>query len=141
MIKVYTDGSCHGNPGRGGWAFLLQFPDGEEVTNSGYCPWTTNNKMEMTAVIQALSSFSQTQKLTIYTDSMYVFKGITEWIVGWKKNGWKNSKKEQVKNKELWLELDHLSSKYDIEWVWVKAHNGHRENEIVDRLANQAIQD
>jgi ribonuclease HI len=151
MIKVYTDGSCHiekdpktgygTGSGKGGWSYLLQFSDGEEITNSGGSTWTTNNQMEMKAVIKALSSFDKPEKLMVHTDSMYVFKGITDWIQGWKKNGWRTANKKPVKNKELWVELDYLSSKHDIEWVWVKAHNGHRENEIVDKLANEAVPD
>jgi ribonuclease HI len=169
MIKIHTDGSCHhkldsrgkSGYGPGAWAYLIQWnkeeeikldlPNGgtiyslksgkREITKSGSSSWTTNNKMEMMAVIKALEFFDEPQNLMIHTDSMYVFQGITDWIKGWKKNGWKTSKKQPVKNKDLWLELDHLSSLHEIEWVWIKAHNGHRENEIVDRLANQAIKD
>ena len=134
MIKIYTDGSCIGNPGKGGWAAII-FKSNEKKILKGSKDKTTNNQMELTATIKALEYISTKDKIQIYTDSKYVKQGITEWITKWKINGWKNSKKEEVKNKDLWLELDKLTSKNSIEWVWVKAHSDNDLNNEVDLLA------
>ena len=136
MIKIYTDGSCIGNPGKGGWAAII-FNNNEKKILKGSKDLTTNNQMELTATIKALEYISTKDKIQIYTDSKYVKRGITEWITKWKINGWKTSKKEEVKNKDLWLELDKLTSKNSIEWVWVKAHSDDDFNNEVDLLARK----
>ena len=136
MIKIYTDGSCIGNPGKGGWAAII-FNNNEKKILKGSKDITTNNQMELTATIKALEYVSTKDKIQIYTDSKYVKQGITEWITKWKINGWKTSKKEEVKNKDLWLELDNLTSKNSIEWVWVKAHSDNDLNNEVDLLARK----
>ena len=136
MIKIYTDGSCIGNPGKGGWAAII-FENNEKKILKGSKDLTTNNQMELTATIKALEYISTKDKIQIYTDSKYVKQGITEWITKWKINGWKTSKKEEVKNKDLWLELDNLTSKNSIEWVWVKAHSDNDLNNEVDLLARK----
>ena len=136
MIKIYTDGSCIGNPGQGGWAAII-FKNNEKKILKGSKDLTTNNQMELTATIKALEYVSTKDKIQIYTDSKYVKQGITEWITKWKINGWKTSKKEEVKNKDLWLELDNLTSKNSIEWVWVKAHSDNDLNNEVDLLARK----
>ena len=136
MIKIYTDGSCIGNPGKGGWAAII-FTNNEKKILKGSKDLTTNNQMELTATIKALEYISTKDKIQIYTDSKYVKQGITEWITKWKINGWKTSKKEEVKNKDLWLELDNLTSKNSIEWVWVKAHSDNDLNNEVDLLARK----
>ena len=136
MIKIYTDGSCIGNPGQGGWAAII-FKNNEKKILKGSKDLTTNNQMELTATIKALEYISTKDKIQIYTDSKYVKQGITEWITKWKINGWKTSKKEEVKNKDLWLELDNLTSKNSIEWVWVKAHSDNDLNNEVDLLARK----
>ena len=136
MIKIYTDGSCIGNPGKGGWAAII-FNNNEKKILKGSKDLTTNNQMELTATIKALEYISTKDKIQIYTDSKYVKQGITEWITKWKINGWKTSKKEEVKNKDLWIELDNLNSKNSIEWVWVKAHSDNDLNNEVDLLARK----
>jgi len=138
VIHIYSDGACRGNPGPGGWGALLRFKDQEKELWGGEAA-TTNNRMELTAVIRALEALKQPSKVCVYTDSQYVQKGIKEWIHGWKRNGWKTSDKKDVKNKELWVELDELRKKHDIEWHWVKGHAGHTENERADALANKGI--
>ena len=137
MIKIYTDGSCLGNPGNGGWAAIIN--DGGKVTKISGCEKnTTNNKMELTAPINALKKINKEKKIEIYTDSKYVKLGITEWINSWLKNNWKTSKKENVKNKDLWLELYNLNKSLNVNWNWVKAHAGNPLNEEVDLLAKKA---
>ena len=136
MIKIYTDGSCIGNPGKGGWAAII-FMNNEKKILKGSKDLTTNNQMELTATIKALEYINTKDKIQIYTDSKYVKQGITEWITKWKINGWKTSKKEEVKNKDLWLELDNLTSNNSIEWVWVKAHSDNHLNNEVDLLARK----
>jgi len=128
VVEIYTDGSCRGNPGPGGWGAILRSGNTEKEIFGGEAA-TTNNKMELTAVIRALEALKQPSKVRVYTDSQYVQKGIKEWIHGWKRNGWKTTDKKPVKNKELWVELDELRKKHDIEWHWVKGHAGHPENE------------
>lgn len=139
MIKIYTDGACLGNPGPGGWAALLRFEDIEK-TISGYEPETTNNRMELMAVIKALEALKKSSQVSVTSDSQYVLKGITEWIKGWKKKGWRNSKNEPVKNADLWKQLDLIVQQHEIEWHWVRGHSGHPENELVDELAREAIE-
>lgn len=136
-IIIYTDGACSGNPGPGGWGAILIWKDTiKEIF--GYMPNTTNNQMELTAAIEALKAVKKEVPIKIYTDSEYVKKGITEWIHGWKKSNWKNGK---VKNIELWQQLDALSSKFQIEWHWVRGHDGNKYNELADSLARKAIEE
>jgi ribonuclease HI len=137
-VDIFTDGACRGNPGPGGWGALLRFGSAEKELFGGEAA-TTNNKMELTAVIRALEALKGPSRVRVYTDSQYVQKGIKEWIHGWKRNGWKTAAKEPVKNKELWIELDELRKKHEIEWHWVKGHAGHPENERADALANKGI--
>ena len=138
MIKIYTDGSCIGNPGKGGWAAII-FMNNEKKILKGSKDLTTNNQMELTATIKALEYISTKDKIQIYTDSKYVKQGITEWITKWKINGWKTSKKEEVKNKDLWIELYNLNKSLNVQWNWVKAHDGDPLNEEVDLLAKKAV--
>ena len=137
-VQIFTDGACKGNPGPGGWGAILRFQDNEKEIN-GYKPLTTNNIMELMAVIESLKAISKPFEIVITTDSKYVKNGITSWIHNWKKNGWKTAAKKPVKNKELWIELDHLIQKHNVSWKWVKGHSGHIENERADELANEAI--
>ena len=137
MIKIYTDGSCIGNPGSGGWAAIILNGDKQDII-SGRKKNTTNNQMELMAAIKALLFFSKKQKIRIYTDSNYVKEGITNWIKIWEKNNWKTANKKKVKNIELWKKLNTLSNFHDIEWKWVKAHSGDPMNNMVDKLARKA---
>ena len=137
-IKIYTDGACSGNPGKGGWGALIQEKDYEKKL-SGSELNTTNNRMELTAVIRALEHYDEAKEIEVFTDSKYVMQGITEWIKNWKTNHWKTSQKKDVKNKDLWVLLDSVSAKHDIKWSWVKGHAGDYGNEIADKLATQAI--
>ena len=137
-IKIYTDGACSGNPGKGGWGVLIQENDNEKKL-SGSELNTTNNRMELTAVIKALEHYDEAREIEVFTDSKYVMQGITEWIKNWKNNHWKTSQKKDVKNKDLWVLLDIVSAKHDIKWSWVKGHAGDYGNEIADKLATQAI--
>ena len=139
MIEVYTDGSCLGNPGTGGWAFLI-LNDGGITNHFGYQLDTTNNQMELTAAINALEFIKENDEITIFTDSSYVKNGITCWITNWKKNNWKNSQKKEVKNKDLWIKLDILNSQKKIIWKWVKAHDINDHNNRVDLLAREAAE-
>ena len=139
MIKIYTDGSCLGNPGDGGWAAIIN-DDGKILKISGNEKSTTNNKMELMAPISALKKINKGKKIEIYTDSKYVKLGITEWIHKWTKNNWQTSKKKDVKNKELWMELYGLTKSFQISWIWVKAHAGNTLNEEVDSLAKKAAE-
>ena len=136
-ITIYTDGACSGNPGKGGWAAVI-IDDKKEKTISGSEPLTTNNRMELSAVINALKEVGSAE-LDIYTDSKYVKNGIESWIKNWKINGWMTAAKQPVKNKDLWLELDILVSKKEIEWKWVKGHSNDHYNTIVDEAARKAI--
>ena len=136
MIKIYTDGSCIGNPGSGGWAAIILNGDKQDII-SGRKKNTTNNQMELMAAIKALVFFSKKQKIRIYTDSNYVKEGITDWIKIWEKNNWKTANKKKVKNIELWKKLNTLSNFHDIEWKWVKAHSGDPMNNMVDKLARK----
>ena len=139
MIKIYTDGSCLKNPGNGGWAAIINI-DNEIKKISGSVKDTTNNKMELMAPIKALQEVKEQQPIEIYTDSQYVKLGITDWIHKWIKNNWQTTKKEPVKNKELWMELYELTKSNNIKWIWVKAHAGNTLNEQVDLLAKQAAE-
>lgn len=136
-IIIYTDGSCSGNPGPGGWAAIIKYQDTEKEILGGE-KLTTNNRMELLAAIKALDCLKEKCNIEVFTDSKYVKKGITEWIHSWKKNGWKNSKKEPVKNSDLWKKLDEFMICNNIEWKWVKAHSGIEMNERVDKLAVRA---
>ena len=138
-VEIFTDGACSGNPGPGGWGALLRCKNVEKELSGGEKE-TTNNRMELTAVINALSALKTECNVSLYTDSKYVMNGINEWLPNWKKNGWKTSnKKSAVKNVDLWQQLDELCSRHQIRWIWVKGHAGHPENERVDELARQAI--
>jgi ribonuclease HI len=139
-VVIYTDGACKGNPGPGGWGALLQY-DGKELEIFGGDSATTNNRMELTAVIRALESLRRRCLVVIYTDSQYVKNGIQTWIHGWKKNGWKTSDRKPVKNEDLWRELDALVALHDIEWHWVRGHNDTPGNERADALANRGVAD
>lgn len=138
-VEIFCDGACSGNPGVGGWGAVLRYGDKEKEL-SGADGETTNNRMELTAVIEALSSLKRPCSVVLTSDSQYVVKGMTEWINGWVKKGWVNSKKEPVLNRDLWERLLALSKIHRIEWVWVRGHNGHPENERCDELARKAIE-
>lgn len=138
VVEVFTDGACRGNPGPGGWGAVLRC-NGKEKELFGGEAETTNNRMEMMAAIMALESLNRSCQVKLTTDSKYVLQGITEWIVGWKKRGWKNAAKQPVKNIDLWQRLDKINSEHQVEWCWVKGHSGHVENERADALANRGI--
>ena len=140
MINIYTDGACSGNPGIGGWGVVI-LDNGEEIHLNGGNHNTTNNKMELTAAIKALEYFEQRKDLIIYTDSKYVKDGIESWIINWKQNGWKTSTKKPVKNKEMWIALDDLIKKHNINWKWVRGHAGDKYNEKADYLARRFIEE
>ena len=139
MITIYTDGSCLNNPGNGGWAAIINI-NNDVKKISGSVKDTTNNKMELMAPIKALQEIKEKQPIEIYTDSQYVRLGITDWVHKWMKNNWQTSKKEPVKNKELWIQLYELTNSFDIKWIWVKAHAGNLLNEEVDLLAKKAAE-
>ena len=140
-VEIYTDGACSGNPGVGGWGVVLRYRDIEKEL-SGAEAQTTNNRMEMTAVINALQALKYPCNITLYTDSKYVMDGINQWLPNWKKNNWKTANKNRpVKNIDLWQRLDELLSQHEIRWVWVKGHNGNIDNERVDTLARNAIKE
>lgn len=138
MIEIYTDGACRGNPGPGGWGALLRAGKHEKELWGGE-HHTTNNRMEMTAVIESLKAMKRPSDIVLTTDSQYVRKGITEWIEGWKRKNWQTAARKPVKNADLWKEIDRLAATHNIEWRWVKGHSGHAENERVDELANKGI--
>ena len=138
-ITVYTDGACSGNPGPGGWGVLIVTDSSESIELNGGEKHTTNNRMELTAAIEALKHFKQSTKLTIYTDSVYVKEGISSWLDNWKARGWKTASKKPVKNEDLWKELDEHNQIHDVNWQWVKGHAGHPENERADYLARTGI--
>jgi len=137
-VEIYSDGACKGNPGRGGWGALL-VAGGKEKEIFGGEPNTTNNRMELMAVIQALNALKRPCEVVVHTDSQYVQKGISEWIHGWKARGWKTAAKEPVKNADLWQALDEAQSRHTVEWRWVRGHNGHVGNERADALANRGV--
>jgi ribonuclease HI len=138
IVELFTDGACRGNPGKGGWGVLMRYGSAEKKIYGGEA-LTTNNRMELTAVIKGLEALTQPCKVKITTDSKYVLTGSTEWIVNWKKRNWRTANKKPVLNVELWKRLDELVQNHEIEWEWVKGHSGHLENEIADQLANQGI--
>jgi len=138
VIEIYTDGACRGNPGPGGWAALLRIGEHEREI-SGAEALTTNNRMELTAVIRALEALKRPVEARLYTDSEYVRRGVSEWLPGWKARGWRTAGRKPVKNQDLWQQLDELRLPHRIEWHWVPAHAGVIDNERVDRLANEAI--
>ena len=138
IIKIYSDGACSGNPGKGGWGAVLLYKNHQKKI-SGFNEHTTNNQMELKAVIEALKSIKKNIQIAIYTDSLYVKDGITQWIMEWKKNGWRNAKKKPIKNIELWQELDLLVVNHQITWHWVRGHSGNKYNELADLLAREAI--
>lgn len=140
LVQIFTDGACKGNPGPGGWGAIMKYGDRVKELN-GYSAETTNNIMELTAVIEALKSLTRPCTIILTTDSNYVKDGITQWIHNWKKKGWKTANKKPVKNKECWLQLDVEVQRHQIEWKWVKGHSGHPENERADELANEAVED
>lgn len=138
IVQIYSDGACRGNPGPGGWGAILRYGKHEKQIY-GAENLTTNNRMELTAAIEALACLKKTCQIEFYTDSEYVRKGITEWLINWKKNNWKTASKQAVKNDDLWKRLDELASQHQIKWYWVKGHSGHPENDLADQLANKAI--
>ncbi|MFA5495239.1 MAG: ribonuclease HI [Porticoccaceae bacterium] len=137
-VEIFTDGACRGNPGPGGWGALLRYGDQEKKLYGGE-PLTTNNRMELTAAIEALAALKQPCDVVLTTDSQYVRQGITLWLNGWKKKGWMTAARQPVKNVDLWQALDAEASRHRVEWRWVKGHSGHRENDIADGLANRGI--
>ena len=137
-ITIYTDGACSGNPGKGGWGAVLIYRDKQKHL-SGSATLTTNNKMELTAAIEALKAVKKSNDIELYTDSQYVKNGINLWIINWKKNGWKTANKKEVANKDLWIELDKYVTHHNITWFWVKGHSGNHYNEIADNLAVKAM--
>ena len=137
-VSLFTDGACRGNPGPGGWGALLRYGDHEKRLSGGELE-TTNNRMEMMAAIMGLESLKRECSVTLTTDSVYVKDGITKWLDGWKKRGWKRADKKPVKNKDLWQRLEIAVARHEVEWKWVKGHSGHEENEIADQLANDGI--
>ncbi len=138
IVEIYTDGACSGNPGPGGWGAILRY-NGHEKELSGGAAETTNNRMEMMAVIEALRALKKRSRVELYTDSQYVKQGIEDWLKGWKAKGWKTSNKKPVKNQDLWIEIDQLVLQHDISFHWVRGHDGHPENERADALARAAI--
>ena len=142
-LIAYTDGACSGNPGPGGWGVVLQARSGLKVTKqrelNGGAAETTNNRMELTAAIQALEALTRKSRIRIVTDSVYVKDGVTKWILGWKKNGWLTSAKKPVKNEDLWKKLDAAQKSHEVSWEWIKGHAGHPENELADELARTGM--
>jgi ribonuclease HI len=139
VVDVYTDGACKGNPGPGGWGALLRFKDNERELFGGD-PATTNNRMELMAVIEALSALTRPCHVRLHTDSRYVQQGMTTWIHNWKRRGWRTADKQPVKNADLWKRLEQLVSRHDMEWIWVKGHSGHDGNDRADALANRGVE-
>ncbi len=137
-VEIYTDGACRGNPGPGGWGAILRYSEQEKEIFGGEVA-TTNNRMELMAAIRALELLKRPCRVKLTTDSSYVQKGISEWMVGWKKRGWKTAARKPVKNVDLWQQLDKATQGHDIQWLWVKGHSGHPENERADELANQGV--
>ncbi|HID46945.1 MAG TPA: ribonuclease HI [Chromatiaceae bacterium] len=140
QVTLYTDGACKGNPGPGGWGALLRYGDVEKELWGGEVT-TTNNRMELRAVIEGLSALTRPSRITIVTDSQYVKNGMSQWIHNWKRNGWKTAARKPVKNADLWQQLDALVQQHDVHWEWVKGHSGHPENERADELANRGIEE
>ncbi|WP_415894251.1 ribonuclease HI [Neptuniibacter sp. PT8_73] len=140
IVEIFTDGACKGNPGPGGWGAVMRYGDAEKQLWGGEQD-TTNNRMELLAAIKALETLNRPCEVILTTDSQYVRQGITEWIDGWKKRGWKNSQKKPVKNADLWQRLDKATEPHSIDWRWVKGHSGHPENELADQLANRGVEE
>jgi ribonuclease HI len=138
VVRIYTDGACKGNPGPGGWGALLRSGSHERELYGGD-PATTNNRMELTAVIRALAALKRPSEVEVYTDSEYVKKGITEWLAAWKRRGWKTADRKPVKNADLWRALDEAAARHHVRWHWVRGHAGHPENERADALANRGV--
>ena len=139
IVHIYTDGACKGNPGPGGWGALMRYGAHEKELFGGE-PRTTNNRMELTAVIRALEALNRPSQVAVHTDSQYVQKGISEWLPAWKARGWKTADRKPVKNDDLWRELDVLAARHKVRWHWVKGHAGHPENERADALANRGVE-
>ncbi len=139
VVEIFTDGACKGNPGRGGWGAILRYGAAEKELFGGE-PTTTNNRMELTAAIRALEALKRPSVVKLHTDSKYLIDGIHQWIHGWKRRGWKTANKEPVKNDDLWKQLDALRTQHTVEWIWVKGHAGHRDNERADALANRGCE-
>lgn len=137
-VTLYTDGACRGNPGPGGWGVVLQYGSSRKTLHGGD-PATTNNRMELTAVIRGLQALTRRCSVKVVTDSKYVIQGITEWMPNWKQRGWRTAAKKPVLNSELWMQLDELVAGHAVQWEWVKGHSGHPENELADQLANRGI--
>jgi len=138
LVEIFSDGACRGNPGPGGWGVLLRYKDNERSLYGGERE-TTNNRMELTAVIRGLEALKRPSRVRVTTDSQYVKNGITQWIKNWKRNGWKTAARQPVKNVDLWQRLDEMVAGHRVNWAWVKGHSGHRENELADELANKGI--
>jgi len=139
QLEIFTDGACKGNPGPGGWGAVIRYGKHEKEISGGE-PDTTNNRMELAAAIQALKILIEPCHIKLHTDSKYVLDGITKWIHGWQRNGWKNASKQPVRNADLWRDLIDAVARHQVEWIWVKGHNGHPENERADRLASNAAE-
>jgi len=137
-VVIYTDGACKGNPGPGGWGVYFQYKQSKKTLSGGE-QQTTNNRMELMAAIVALETLKEPCLVRLHTDSKYVLQGVTEWMVNWKKRGWKTANKRPVKNEDLWRRLDQAINRHTIEWIWVKGHSGEKGNEIADQLANQGV--
>ena len=140
VVEIFSDGACRGNPGPGGWGVLLRAEGAERELYGGEAD-TTNNRMELTAAIRALEALKRPSRVQFYTDSLYVQKGISEWVRDWKRRGWRTADRKPVKNIDLWQRLDELAALHDVEWHWVRGHAGHPENERADQLANKGIPD
>ena len=140
IVEIFTDGACRGNPGPGGWGVIFRYRNKEKELWGGEVA-TTNNRMELIAVIRALEALKRPSHVRLYTDSQYVQKGISEWVHTWKRKGWKTADKKPVKNEDLWRCLDELAARHEVEWHWVRGHSGHPENERADKLANKGIPD
>lgn len=138
VVEMYTDGACRGNPGKGGWGVLMRYGDVEKTLYGGEMD-TTNNRMELTAVIRGLEALKMPCRVRVTTDSKYVLGGITEWMDNWKRRNWKTAAKKPVQNQPLWQRLDELVAQHDVQWDWVKGHSGHPENDMADALANRGI--
>ncbi|MEC3977289.1 ribonuclease HI [Amycolatopsis sp. H20-H5] len=140
-VVIHTDGACLGNPGPGGWGAVLRYGDHEKTLCGGEAGETTNNRMELTAPARALDSLKRPSVVRLYTDSTYVRNGITKWVAGWKKNGWRTAAKQPVKNVDLWQQLEAAVSRHEVEWHWIKGHAGHADNELADRLAAKGLEE
>jgi ribonuclease HI len=139
QIEIFTDGACKGNPGPGGWGAIIRYGTHEKEITGGEGD-TTNNRMELSAAIHALNTLIEPCQVSLYTDSKYVCDGITKWVPGWQRNGWKNASKQPVRNSDLWHDLIEASSRHEIQWLWVKGHSGHPENDRADKLASDAAE-